>query len=141
MAAEENKAVVRRELEEIFNHTGNLDAADEVYTPDYIGHQPAPDDIQGVEGAKQFAAIFRRAFPDLRTTVEDQIAEGDKVVTRWMARGTHEGEFVGIAPTGNQVEITGITISRIANGKVAEDWTEYDALGMMEQLGVVPPPD
>ncbi len=63
------------------------------------------------------------------------------MATRWTARGTHEGEFVGIAPTGNQVEITGLTISRIANSKVAEDWTEYDALGMMEQLGVVPPPD
>ncbi len=141
MAAEENKAVVRRELEEIFNHTGNLDVADEIYARDYLGHQPAPDDIQGVEGAKHFAVIFRRAFPDLRTTVEDQVAEGDKVATRWTARGTHEGEFVGIAPTGNQVEITGLTISRIANSKVAEDWTEYDALGMMQQLGVVPPSD
>ncbi len=136
--SEENRAIVRREMEEIFGQ-GNLDAADEVYATDYVGHEPTtPEGIRGLEEAKQFASMYRSAFPDLRLTLEDQIAEGDKVVTRWTARGTHQGELLGIAPTGQQVRITGITISRIADGKIAEDWTNFDALGMMQQIGVIP---
>jgi steroid delta-isomerase-like uncharacterized protein len=139
MSAEENKAVVRREIEELFNHTGNLDAADEIYAPDYVGHEPAFGDVRGVEGAKEFAADMRQAFPDLESTIEDQIAEGDKVVTRFSSRGTHQGETEDLGPpTGNRVEITGITIERFSDGKIAEDWTNFDALGMMQQLGLVP---
>jgi predicted ester cyclase len=89
MSTEENKAVVRQEFEEIFNQGGNLDAAEEIYAPDYVGHEPTFGDIHGVEGAKQFAADFRQAFPDLQTTIEDMVAEGDKVVTRFSSRGTH----------------------------------------------------
>ncbi len=89
MSTEENKAVVRRELEELYNEGGNLDAAEEIYVPDFVGHEPAVGDIRGVQGAKQFAASMRQAFPDLSCTVEDQVAEGDKVVTRFSARGTH----------------------------------------------------
>jgi steroid delta-isomerase-like uncharacterized protein len=138
MSAEENKAVVRREIEELFNHTGNLDAADEIYAPDYVGHEPAFGDVRGVEGAKEFAADMRQAFPDLESTIEDQIAEGDKVVTRFSSRGTHQGETEDLGPpTGNRVEITGITIERFSDGKIAEDWTNFDALGMMQQLGLV----
>ncbi len=84
--------------------------------------------------------MYRSAFPDLQATVEDQVAEGDKVASRFTFRGTHRGELAGIPPTGNQVEVTGIVISRIEGGKGAEDWSNYDALGMMQQLGVVPPP-
>ena len=140
--SEENKDLVRREIEELFNQGGNLDVAEEVYAPDFVGHDPTTADIRGVEGAKQFAATMRSAFPDLTCTVEDQVAEGDKVVTRWSARGTHQGdtEDLGLA-TGNRMEITGVAIERFSDGKVAESWDHYDALGMMQQLGLVPEPE
>ncbi len=141
MSTEENKAVVRREVEELFNHTGNLDAADEIYAPNYVGHEPTSGDIQGIEGVKQFAALYRQAFPDLQTTIEDQVAEGDKVVTRFRSRGTHQGETEAFGPpTGNQAEVTGITIEQFSDGKIVEDWTNFDALGMMQQLGLIPEP-
>ena len=142
MSAEENKAIARREIEELFNHTGNLDVADEIYAPDYVGHEPTqPEDVHGVEGARQFAAAMRSAFPDLTCTIEDQVAEGDKVVTRWTGRGTHQGETEEMGPaTGKRMEITGISIERVSEGKVAESWDNYDALGMMQQLGMIPEP-
>jgi steroid delta-isomerase-like uncharacterized protein len=139
--SDENKAIVRREVEDLFGQ-GNLDAADEIYAPDYVGHTPdVPEDIRGVEAARQYAASFRNAFPDLQATVVDQLADGDKVATRFTGRGTHEGDLEGIAPTGNRMEITGIVISRIEGGKIVEDWTNYDGLGMMQQLGVIPEPE
>ena len=138
VSAEENKAVVRREMEEVFNHTGNLDAADEIYAPDYVSHEPTTGEIRGVEAAKQYAARYRQAFPDVELTIEDQIAEGDKVVTRFRARGTHQGETEAFGPpTGNRVEVTGIVIERFADGKIVEDWTNFDALGLIQQLGLV----
>jgi len=135
--SEENKALVRREIEELFNHTGNLDVAQEVYAPDFVGHDPTmPQDLHGIEAARQFAASFRSAFPDLSCTIEEQIAEGDKVVSRWRASGTHEGETEELGPpTGNRIEITGISLERISEGKVVESWDNYDAMGMMQQLG------
>jgi steroid delta-isomerase-like uncharacterized protein len=140
MSAQENKSVVRREFEEIFSQGGNLDAAQEIYAPDYVGHEPTFGDVHGVEGAKQFAATFRQAFPDVQTTMEDQLAEGDKVVTRFTARGTHQGESEDFGPpTGNRIEVTGITFERFSEeGKIVEDWTNFDALGLMQQLGLVP---
>ena len=140
MSAEENKAVARRELEEIWTK-GNLDAAEEIYAPNYISHQPAGDeDIRGVEAIKQFAAGMREAFPDLEITIEDQIAEGDKVVTRFRTRGTHQGELWGMPPTGKEVEITNVSVCRIEGGKMAEEWPAPDRLGMMQQLGVIERP-
>ena len=142
MTTEENKAVVRRELEDLYNKGGNLDAAEEIYSPDFVGRDPTTGDIRGVEGAKQFAATMRSAFPDLTCIVEDQVAEGDKVVTRWSARGTHQGETEDLGPaTGNRMEITGVSIERFSDGMVAESWDHYDALGMMQQLGLVPEPE
>jgi predicted ester cyclase len=118
MSAEENRAVVRRKFEEIFNQGGNLDAAEEIYAPDYVGHEANFGDVHGAEGAKQFAADFRQAFPDLQATIEDQVAEGDKVVTRFRNRGTHQGESKDLGPpTGNRIEITGITIERSVEGR------------------------
>jgi steroid delta-isomerase-like uncharacterized protein len=139
MSAQENKSVVSRELKEIFSQGGNLDAAEEIYAPDYVGHEPTFGDVHGVEGAKQFAATYRQAFPDVQTTMEDQLAEGDKVVTRFTARGTHQGESEDFGPpTGNRIEVTGITIERFSEeGKIVEDWTNFDALGLMQQLGLV----
>jgi predicted ester cyclase len=142
MSTEENKAVARRELEQLYNQGGSLDAAEEIYAPDFVGHEPAVGDIRGIEGAKLYAATMRLAFPDLSCTVEDQVAEADKVVTRWSAQGTHQGETEDLGPaTGNRMEITGVSIERFTGGKVAESWDEFDALGMMQQLGLVPEPE
>ena len=138
---EENKALSRRVAEEIFNG-GNLDLADELYAPDYVLYDPAlPENLHGPEGLKQYAAMNLGAFPDARVTVEDQIAEGDMVVSRWTASGTHEGELMGIPPTGRRVEISGMTINRFSGGRIAEDWYQSDDLGMMRQLGVIPSPE
>jgi steroid delta-isomerase-like uncharacterized protein len=141
MSPEENKALARRELEEIFAAKGNLDAAEEIYAPHYISHQPpAEEDLSGPEAIKQFAAGMRQAFPDLEITIEEQIAEGDKVLTRFRTRGTHQGELWGIPPTGKEVEITNMSMCRIEGGKMAEEWPAPDRLGMMQQLGVIGQP-
>jgi steroid delta-isomerase-like uncharacterized protein len=138
--SEENKALVRRQEEELFS-CGNLDAADEIYAPDYVGHDPSnPEDVRGLQAAKQAAAEYRQAFSDLRVTVEDLIAEEHKVAARLRVRGTHLGELDGIAPTGRRVDCSGIVISRIEEGKIAEDWANFDDLGMMRQLGLKPEP-
>lgn len=139
VAAEENKALARRELEELYSHTGNLDTAEEIYAPNFIAHSTGSEDIRGVEAAKHFAASYRQAFPDLVTTVEDLLAEGDKVVARWTVRGTHQGEIEELGPpTGKHIEVRGISVYRIEGGKIAEYWAIYDALGMMRQLGFIP---
>jgi steroid delta-isomerase-like uncharacterized protein len=136
--SEANKRIERRLMEEVWNE-GNFAVVDELVAADYIGHSSVPsDETHGRDGYRQFYMALRQAFPDFRVIVEDQIAEGDKVVTRWTARGTHSGAFRGIPPTGNQGAITGITIDRIVNGKVVECWTNADDLGMMRLLGVVP---
>jgi steroid delta-isomerase-like uncharacterized protein len=141
MSTEENKALARREIEEIFSAKGSLDAAEEIYAPNYISHQPAgAEDIHGLEAIKQFAAGVREAFPDTEITIEDQIAEGDKVVTRFTSRGTHQGELWGIPATGREVEVTSVSTNRIEGGKIAEHWTSADRLGMMQQLGVIEQP-
>ena len=136
--SEENKAIVRREIEEVFSAQGDLDVADEIFAPEYVGY---PEDVRGPEGAKETAKMYRNAFPDVQLSIEDQVAEGDKVVTRWIGSGTHHGEMMGIAPTGNQVRVDGMTISRIEDGKIVEEWDIYDALGMMQQLGAIPSPE
>ena len=137
MGAEENKALVRRQLEEVWNK-GNLAAIDELYAPTYVDHDPANPGVQGRDGVRQLVTMYRSAFPDLQFTVEDQIAEGDMVATRWTGRGTHKGELRGIPATGKQTTTPGITISRIVGGQDREDWVNYDALGLMQQLGVIP---
>jgi steroid delta-isomerase-like uncharacterized protein len=139
--SERNKAIERRLLDEVYSQ-GNLDIIDELVFTDFVGHGTAADGgDQGREAYKRFVIEMRTAFPDLRITVEDQVAEGDKVVTRWRARGTHTGPFQGIPPTGKRGEISGIIIDRIADGKVIECWSNTDDLGLLQQLGVVPAPD
>jgi steroid delta-isomerase-like uncharacterized protein len=138
--SEENKTLVRRSFEEVFNQ-GNLDAVEEIFASDYVLHDPtSPEEIRGTEGMKQYVSMYRTAFPDLQQTIEDQFAEGEKVATRLTGRGTHQGELMGIPPTGNRVEAPGIVINRISSGKIAESWANYDAMGMMQQLGVIPAP-
>ena len=142
MSAEANKALVRREFEEMFSRGGNLDAAEEFYASGYVLHEPAFGDVRGIEDARRFAATYRAAFPDLVNSIEDQVADEDKVVTRFRARGTHEGETEDFGPaTGNRVEITGITIDRFAGGKIVEEWTNFDALGLLQQIGLIPEPE
>ena len=140
MSTEENKAIARRVFEEGWNQ-GKLDVIDEIVTSDYLLRDPSmPEDIRGPEGFKQFITMYRAAFPDIHFTVEDQIAEGDKVVTRWTGTGTHQGELMGIAATGIRGRgVTGVTIDRMAGGKAVESWNAWDVLGMLQQLGVVPP--
>jgi len=135
---EANKALTRRIYEEIVNQK-NLDIVDEVFAPDHVEHMPPNPDIHGSEGMKQFFAMLFAGFPDIQFTVEDQIAEGDMVATRWINTGTHQGEFMDIPPTGAQAVTTGVCIFRIENGVIVEDWTNADFLGLMQQLGVIDP--
>jgi steroid delta-isomerase-like uncharacterized protein len=136
--SEPNKAIVRRLFEELWNK-GNLSLADELFSPNYAHYDPSTPDVgRGPESEKNRATLYRTAFPDLRLTIEDIIAEGETVMARWSCRGTHKGDLSGIAPTGKQFNISGVTIARLANGKLAEGWVNWDALGLMQQLGVVP---
>jgi len=137
MSVEENKALVRRTYEEVLNN-GDLDVADELYAREYVYTSPGSPELRGPEGFKQLVRMLRGAFPDLRFTPEELIAEGDSVVSRWTGRGTHQGEFKGISPTGKQVTVTGMVIHRLANGKFVEDREELDALGLLQQLGAIP---
>jgi predicted ester cyclase len=133
----EQKAVVGRFIDRAFN-AGDPAFIDELVSSDYVLH--GTPEVRGPEGMKHFVTIYRTAFPDYACTVEDQIAEGDKVVTRWTARGTQQGELMGIPPTGSQVTPPGVVIDRIANGQLVESWLQADVLGMLQQLGVVHAP-
>ena len=138
MSAEDNKAIVRRAYDAI--NQNDLDALDEMVDSDITDHDPAPGQGPGLEGVKHYFSSLHTAFPDVHMDVEDMIAEGEKVVARVSVSGTHQGEFLGIAPTGNQVAIKGIDILRIVDGKVVEHWGKFDDLGMMQQLGVMEQP-
>lgn len=131
-----NKALVRRIIEEVVN-TGNFSSLDEVVASDYTYFEPTIGTITGREGYRTLVGMYRSAFPDMTLTIEQQISEGDTVVTRWTARGTHEGELFGIAPTGKRVSVGGVVISRVIDGQLVEDYESYDVHGMMRQLGVL----
>ena len=136
--SEGNKSIVRRLFEEVWNK-GNTQIVDELFTPNYFHHDSSTPDVgRGPESEKKRASLYRTAFPDLRLTIEDIIADGETVMARWSCRGTHKGDLSGIAPTGKQFAISGVSIARLANGKMAEGWVNWDALGLMQQLGVVP---
>jgi steroid delta-isomerase-like uncharacterized protein len=136
--SEQNKTVVRRLFDELWNK-GNLQVADELIAPNYLHHDDSTRDLgKGPEGEKKRVNLYRTAFHDFRLSIEDLLAEGETVVARWSCRGVHKGELDGIAPTGKQFAITGITITRFSNGKIVEGFVNWDALGLMRQLGVVP---
>jgi predicted ester cyclase len=137
MSTENNKAVYRRWFEEVVTG-GRLEVADELLAPGYVLHFPGMPSSVDVAGHKQLVAMFRAGFSDWVEHVDDVIAEGDKVVIRVTGRGTHNGDFQGIAPTGRVVTATGIGIGRLEGGRIAEAWAAYDALGLMQQLGAVP---
>ena len=133
-----NKALAKRLVEEAFNG-GRLEVVDELIARDFVGHDPVlPEEMRGPQALKDVIGGYRAAFPDIRITIEDQIADADRVVTRWRATGTHHGELFGIAPTGKQATVEGITIDRIVDGRIAESWDNWDTLGLMQQLGAVP---
>jgi steroid delta-isomerase-like uncharacterized protein len=132
--SEENKALARRSWESV----DNPDTLGEVYAPDVVWHNPEGD-IQGLEEAKQFVAMFETAFPDISATVEDMVAEGDKVVSRVTIRGTHQGEVEEFGPpTGRRVEVQGLSLHRIEDGKIVEEWNSWDNLSILQQLGLAP---
>ena len=139
MSAEENKAILRRFFDEV-HMGGNLDLMSDMATQDYVNHSPSWPDVIGPDSFREMVANMRSAFPDLADTIHDMIAEGNKVVTHWTFAGTHQGEFMGIPATGKQVEVGVVSISHFAGDKVVESWDYVDTLGMMQQLGVVPPP-
>ena len=135
---DENKAIIYRLIDEVWNQR-KVDILDEIVAPDAAIHSPTvPDLSRGPEGAKQYVRLFWAAFPDLQVTTDDIVAEGDKVALRWSAHGTHQGRLMGIKPTGKPMTITGQAIYQIAAGKIKEDWINADALGMLQQLGVLP---
>jgi steroid delta-isomerase-like uncharacterized protein len=137
--SDQNKAIARAVFD-AFNG-GDLDELDDVVAADSVDHDPYnPHAGEGREGLKKTIAMYREAFPDLHISVEDQIAEGDKVVSRWVGTGTHQGELMGAPPTGRSSTITGIGIDRIENGQIVEAWGNWDALGMFQQLGLTPEP-
>ena len=141
MSTEQNKAIVRRWFDEVVSQ-GNIELVDEICmqcVPSFVVIQGVADPPpQGLEGVKGLIGVLRTAFPDLKFTIEGQIAEGDQVATRLTVRGTHLGEFMGIPATGKQMAVSGVSIWRLADGKLVNEWVNWDSLAMMQQLGVVP---
>ncbi len=136
--SEENRTAARRVIEEGFNQ-GRLEVIDELVGRDFVGHDPVdPEDTHGVDGIKARIETYRAAFPDLRISLEEIVAEDDIVATRWIARGTHEGELMGMAATGRTTESHGMTIDRFEGGKLVESWDNWNALGLMQQIGALP---
>lgn len=136
---QENKALARRAIDEVWNK-GNLAVAREVYGTDFVSHQhshPNVRDVRGVSALVQFVREFRDAFPDFHDTIDDQVAEGDKVVTRFASTGTHKGVLMGLPPTNKRATWMGIAIDRIEDGKIVEEWVSWDLFGMMQQLSAI----
>ena len=136
--SEQNKAIINRLYEEVWNK-GNLEVIDEIQTTNYVDHGPSSTDItNGLEEFKQLVTMYRNSFPDLNFAVEEIFAIEDKVARRWTVTGTHQGELMGIPPTGKQVVVAGISISRINGGKIEETWDAWDTGDLLRQLGVIP---
>lgn len=138
MSEEDNKSIVRLQHEEVWSK-GDLSLIDEIYSPSFICHFIVGPEWHGRDGIRQAVTKHRAAFPDWEEHIEDIIADADKVVTRWTATGTHKGKFEGISPTGNQVTIAEVAIYRIADDKIAEQWGFPDIMGLLRQIGAVPP--
>jgi steroid delta-isomerase-like uncharacterized protein len=139
MSVEDNTEVIRAYVETIFNQR-QVDRAAELVAPDYLDHAALPGQAPGLAGAKQKWAMYLAGIPDLRVTIEELVAEGDRVAVRRSYEGTHQGELLGVPPTGKHVRISGISIFRLAGGKIAEQWEQLDRLALMQQLGALPTP-
>jgi steroid delta-isomerase-like uncharacterized protein len=134
-----NEVVVKRWWEELWNQ-GNLTVADEIVAPDFSDHDPASPWVPpGIDGCKTLVTGYRTVFPDIHFTIEQQVAADETVVSHWRCRGTHRGDLMGVAPTGKNIEVEGISILRLQNGKIQHQTTIWDALGLMQQIGAVPP--
>ena len=140
MSTEQNKAALRRGYEEVFNK-GNMAIVSEYMAPNYVLHGTSGLELKGPEAFVQYIAMMRTAFPDMRVTLENMVAEGDYVAHRGSLTGTHRGDLQGTAPTGKRVTVTWNTLSRFAGGKEVEAWHEVDMLALYQQLGVTPPVD
>ena len=138
-SAEQNKALVRQVLKLIDER--NLDEAFELYALDYIYHGPGGQELRGRDGIRGLWEVFLVGLPDLHSTIEDMVSEGDKLVLRWRIEGTHTGEFLGVAPTNAEINLGITEIFRIANGQLAEAWDQYDRLDLMQQIGAIPMPE
>lgn len=136
MSAQQNIEIQKRWGKEVASE-GKLDVLDEILAPDFVDHDPAPDQPPGRDGLKEFFRSFRKSFPDLETEVNEMFANDDHVALRYTIRGTHRGEFMGIAPTGRRIEAAAMQIARFENGKVKERWGITDQLGILNQLGAV----
>ena len=135
--AARNAEISRRIFEDVWNRK-NLSAVDDLMSADYVHHDPSSPVVpSGVDGYKQFVNYYMNAFPDAHFTIDDAFTDGENEVTRWTVIGTHEGELAGMSRTGRRFSVTGISIGRVVNGKITESWNSWDALGMMQQLGVV----
>ncbi|MFQ5947374.1 MAG: ester cyclase [Acidimicrobiia bacterium] len=137
MSVEENKTIFRRVMDEVFN-TGDVDRVDEFVAEDFIEHEAFPGLPEGRDAPKAFLRMLHEGFPDVKISIDDLIAEGDKVVGRGTITGTHRGEFMGMPPTGNKVEVHAIDVVRFRDGLAVEHWGVTDQLAMMQQLGVIP---
>ncbi|WP_163999249.1 ester cyclase [Pyxidicoccus caerfyrddinensis] len=135
---EENKALIRYYVEEVFNKA-DWSKLEGLVAPGYINHSPVPGAPQGIEGFRQVVESLHAGFPDVQNTIDDIFAEGELVLTRWTARSTHTGTFMGIPPTGRKVTVSGLSIDRVVDGEWVEGWAEFDQLGLLRQLGVLPP--
>ncbi|HXV35045.1 MAG TPA: ester cyclase [Gaiellaceae bacterium] len=140
MSVQEKKTLAYRVFDEIWSQ-GNLDLTEELLSPDFVGRPGGlGEPFRGPAGAREFIGRLREGFPDIRFTVEDMAAEGDLVATRWMSVGTHEGEFMGLEPTGRQASFGGMTFLRFENGAIVEGWTQIDALSLLRAIGAVREP-
>ncbi len=139
MSTDRSNSLIRRIFEEAFNQ-GNLAVVDELLSPDHFAHTAFGGAPNGPGGLKWLIAMFHSAFPDLQCTIEDEIREGNKLAAHWTIRGTHKGSFLGNPPTGRSVKVQGIIFARTENGRMVEDWTLIDQIGILRQLGLVPPP-
>ena len=140
MSADDNKALVRRFIEDAWNKH-NPAVVDEIYGANFVDRSPdTPGIAHTRDGLKQFIGVYLRGFPDGNITIDDQLVEGDKVVTRWTGRGTQTGEFMEMPPSGKTVAVPGVQIDRVSGGRIVESWTYFDQLGMLQQLGAIPAP-
>ncbi len=137
MSVEQNKTVIRRLIEEVWNQ-GNLDAIEELHSPQLVDHSAPPERPPGAEGIRQFVSSLREPFPDFQVNIEHLIAEDDMVVLHWKTSGTHRGEYLGVPATGKRLTSHGVNIFRMENSRIAEDWGVSDDLGVLQQLGVLP---
>ncbi len=140
MSAEENKAIVRRMTEEVYNQ-GAIETIDQFFAAGYVHHDPASPRVRDRDGLKEVLRAFRAGCPDLHITIDELLAEGDTVTKRWTYHATHTGDLSGMPPTGKHITLSGLELFRLANGKIVECWLSYDNLSLMQQLGVIPAPE